>query len=70
MQWCQYVARDLACHVLIVVDMQNQTIIFANYSTILYEGASIITIRQRTCFSAFVDKLDSSLRTNKAALIC
>src|SRR5439155_22196473 len=33
-------------------DVQNQTIICANYSTTLCEGASIITTRQRTCLSA------------------
>src|SRR5437764_13760219 len=37
-------------------DLQNQTIIFANYSTILCEGASIITTRQRTCLSACVGR--------------
>jgi hypothetical protein len=70
MEWWKYIARDLPCHVLVVDDVQNQTIILANYSTTLCEGASIITIRQRNRFSAFADKLDSSSRRNKAALIC
>jgi hypothetical protein len=70
MEWWKYIARDLPCHILVVDDVQNQTIILANYSTTLCEGASIITIRQRTCFSTFADKLDSSSRRNKAALMC
>src|SRR6202043_1889437 len=51
-------------------DLQNQTIIFDNHSTTLCKGASIITTRQRTCFSAFAGKLDSSSRRDNAALMC
>ena len=47
-------------------DVQNQTIICANSSTILCEGASIMTTRQRTCFSAFAGKLDFSSREDSA----
>src|SRR5439155_11859971 len=39
-------------------DVQNQTIIFANYSTTQGFGASIITTRQRTCLSAFVGMVE------------
>ena len=43
-------------------DLQNQTIIFANYSTTLCSRVSIITTRQRPCLAAFVGKLDFSSR--------
>src|SRR5205823_8845676 len=39
-------------------DVQNQTIIFTNYSTTQGFGASIITTRQRTCLSAFVGMVE------------
>src|SRR5437763_10670788 len=39
-------------------DVQNQTIIFTNYSITLCEGASIITSRQRTCLAAFVGMVE------------
>jgi len=45
-------------------DVQNQTIICANYSITRCEGASIIITRQRTCFSACAGKLDFSSRRN------
>src|SRR6266436_6184924 len=51
-------------------DLQNQPIIFDNHSTTLCKGASIITTRQSTCFSAFADKLDFSSRRDNAALMC
>src|SRR6266568_2240636 len=47
-------------------DAQNQTIICDNYSTIRCEGTSIITIRQRTFFSAFTGKLAFSSREDPA----
>src|SRR6266566_1341189 len=50
-------------------DLQNQTMIFHNYSTIRCEGASIITTRERTCFSALAGKLDFSSRRDAAALL-
>ena len=39
-------------------DVQNQTIIFANYSTTLRSRVSIITTRQRTCLSALVGMVE------------
>ncbi len=39
-------------------DLQNQTIIFTNYSTIQGFGASIMTTRQSTCLSAFVGMVE------------
>jgi mannose-6-phosphate isomerase-like protein (cupin superfamily) len=43
-------------------DLQNQSIIFDNHSTILCEGVSIMTTRQRTRFSAFASIVEE-LRT-------
>jgi len=51
-------------------DVQNQTSIFDNYSTIQCSKVSIMTTRQSTCFSAFAGKLDFSSRRDKAALMC
>jgi hypothetical protein len=42
-------------------DVQNQTIICANYSTTQGFGASIITTRQRTCLSAFVGMVEGGI---------
>src|SRR5438552_3454559 len=39
-------------------DVQNQTIICANYSTTLCSRVSIITTRQGTCLSAFVGMVE------------
>src|SRR5207248_10108585 len=39
-------------------DVQNQTIICANYSITQGFDASIMTIRQRTCLSAFVGMVE------------
>src|SRR5438105_8342438 len=46
--------------------LQNSPIILRNYSTTRSFGASIITTRQRTCFSAFAGKLDFSSREDSA----
>jgi hypothetical protein len=43
-------------------DVQNYSIICDNYSTTLCEGVSIMTTRQRPCFSACADMLDCSSR--------
>jgi hypothetical protein len=42
------------CSIIHLQDVQNQTIICANYSTTRSFGASILITRQRTCFSARV----------------
>jgi hypothetical protein len=47
-------------------DLQNQTIIFDNYSTIRCFRVSIITTRQRICLSAFAGMLDFSSREDPA----
>ena len=39
-------------------DVQNQTIIFTNYSTTRCEGASIMTTRQRTYLFVFVGMME------------
>src|SRR6266704_936154 len=39
-------------------NVQNHSIIFANYSATLCEGSSIINTRQRTCLSVFVGMME------------